>query len=143
MNKVFDTKVRFFLLSFITILAINMNLSAKDIPADIRDKVSGWAGGVLALLASFNSYNIFYLISLIFLFYLYNIAFKQSKIIQSNRWGSGCIVLPSALFAFFMVMGFSFKADNSWKLVLGNQTSVLRAIIMFTGYFFLFKFFFY
>lgn len=45
MNKVFDTKVRFFLLSFITILAINMNLSAKDIPADIRDKVSGWAGG--------------------------------------------------------------------------------------------------
>ncbi len=139
MNKVFDTKVRFFLLSFITILAINMNLSAKDIPADIRDKVSGWAGGVLALLASFNSYNIFYLISLIFLFYLYNIAFKQSKIIQSNRWGSGCIVLPSALFAFFMVMGFSFKADNSWKLVLGNQTSVLRAIIMFTGYFFLFK----
>lgn len=116
-----------------------MNLSAKEIPADIIDGVFGWAGGVLALLSSFNSYNIFYLISWILLYNLYNFAFKQSKIIQSNRWGSGCIVLPSALFAFFMVVGFSFKADNSWQLVLENQLSVLRAIIMFTGYFFLFK----
>lgn len=45
MSRFYDTKAKFFLLSFLTILAITMNLSAKEIPADIIDGVFGWAGG--------------------------------------------------------------------------------------------------
>ena len=96
-------------------------------------------GGVLTLLASFNNYHIFYLILLPFLYYLYIFSYEQSKITQFNKWERNCVALPSVLFAFFMIMGFSFKADNSWQLVLGNRISVLRATIMFTGYFFLFR----
>ena len=132
-------KIIFFLLSFFTILALNINLSAKGISADIIDETFGWAGGVLTLLASFNNYHIFYLILLPFLYYLYIFSYEQSKITQFNKWERNCVALPSVLFAFFMIMGFSFKADNSWQLVLGNRISVLRATIMFTGYFFLFR----
>ena len=38
-------KIIFFLLSFFTILALNINLSAKGISADIIDETFGWAGG--------------------------------------------------------------------------------------------------
>ena len=90
-------------------------------------------------MTSFNSYNIFYLISLPLIYYLYNYAYEQSNGLHSNRLEIFCVFFTSTLFASFMVLGFSFNAENSWRLILGNQISVLRAIIMFAGYFFLFK----
>ena len=97
-------KIIFFLLSFFTILALNINLSAKGISADIIDETFGWAGGVLTLLASFNNYHIFYLILLPFLYYLYIFSYEQSKITQFNKWERNCVALPSVLFAFFMII---------------------------------------
>ncbi len=49
-----------------------------------------------------------------------------------------CCHIPAALFAFFMVMGFSFLKENDWSLVFGSTVQFLKACIVFLGYYVLF-----
>ena len=49
------------------------------------------------------------------------------------------IVVLSSVFALFMVFGNSYKMMDSWNLVFGNLKMFIISILMFFGYFFVFK----
>lgn len=57
--------------------------------------------------------------------------YEQEEI--SIRSRLTCLI-PAVLFAFFMVMGYSFYATNSWNLVFGSKLQLLKSMIAFCGY---------
>lgn len=48
-------------------------------------------------------------------------------------------VILSALFSFFMVFGYSFMKINSWDMIFVNTFQLFKAIIVFMGYYILFR----
>ena len=49
-----------------------------------------------------------------------------------------CVIIPAGLFASFMVLGYSFRVDNSWQLVFKDFIQITKSFLAAFGYFFLF-----
>lgn len=70
-------------------------------------------------------------------FYYQALAYVQTA--QWTRRDRVCVVVPSALFAVFMVLGRSFADTASWNLVFGNSLQLVKSLVAWNGYFILFS----
>ncbi len=128
MSKNSNGKLNWFL-SFVTIIALNANFIPQT-----NDNTHIF----LAILSSFKSNNFINLLLFILLYNWYKAFFLifHTHFISSEK---KYIYLPAALFSIFMVVGISFDLDNSWQLIWGNKFIVIRGLLVFVGYFFLFS----
>ena len=111
----------------LSILALNMNL-------DIQEG-SHWT---ILFLRSLRTVEIFHIILLPMLYHFYK---HVSELYAQQRKTCSllvCSIIPAGLFAFFMVMGYSFFMENSWELVFGNKLQLLKSLTAFCGYYVLF-----
>ncbi len=121
---------RVVLAALITFLAFSAEL---DIPASEGSALRVF---VLSLLGSFRGFHVSDALQLPGLVLLY--WFLESKTGKPERkeW---TVFVPSILFAFFMVFGYSFEKSGSWDLVLGIRNGqILKAALVFCGYVILF-----
>lgn len=114
-------------IAFLTILALNVNFT-----------LSKNSENFMSVLNTFKNYHFFNLILFFMLAFFYkkaictyNTYFKRSE----RKY----ICFPAVLFSLFMIVGVSFYLDNSWQLVWGGVFKIIRAFIVFSGYFFLFS----
>ena len=63
-------------------------------------------------------------------FFIENIEEKGKRIFK---------IILSLLFSFFMVFGYSYMKINSWDMIFLNTFQLFKAIIVFTGYYILFR----
>ncbi len=111
----------------LSILALNINL-------DIQEG-SHWT---ILFLRSIRNVEIFHIILLPMLYQFYKHVsglYEQEKKYRSPLI---CTIIPAALFAFFMVMGYSFFKENSWELVFGSKLQFFKSLTAFCGYYVLF-----
>ena len=119
--------IKYGISAFITILALNANLTVPDNNMDkILDIFTSFRG---------NRFLDFILFLIIAYFYKTTIIIRNVKFTSSGR---KYIYFPAILFSLFMVIGASFKVDNSWQPIWGNISKVIRALIILIGYYYLF-----
>lgn len=107
----------------LSVFALNMNLDVLE--------GENW---LLLFLKSLESIEIFDLILFPLLYGFYRHVLENCGKVKAS-----CAV-PAALFAFFMVMGYSFYRQNSWELVMGSRLQFLKSVTAFLGWFFIFYF---
>lgn len=75
------------------------------------------------------------------LFSLLIMFFKKSFFIENIEEKGKRIfkIILSLLFSFFMVFGYSYMKINSWDMIFLNTFQLFKAIIVFTGYYILFR----
>ncbi len=78
------------------------------------------------------------LIPLLYYAYLYCMRLYQKKFISVKS--TACIVIPSIFFAAFMVIGTSFRKDNSLRLILEDELQLFKSLFILIGYFAIFFF---
>mgnify|MGYP005757505935 CR=1 FL=1 len=75
------------------------------------------------------------------LFALLSMFFKKSFFREDIKKNGKKIfkVILSLLFSFFMVFGYSYMKINSWDMIFANTFQLFKAIIVFIGYYILFR----
>lgn len=135
LEKVTLMKMIYFIFSVLTALTFFLNMgittrSGNGIPALITD-----------FNYSLNSQN--FLLSVIIIPLLY-LLYQKSGAIYWKRYcstrGTLCIAIPSGMFALFMVIGSAFSNGNTLRPIFENELQLLKSLIAFTGYAFLFFF---
>lgn len=112
---------------------LNMDLKARS--------GEGFYSLIVDFQSSFSNENFILtviLIPLLYHAYLYCIELYRKKFASIKS--SICIVVPSILFAAFMVIGTSFVKDNSLHLIFENELQLLKSLFAFAGYFAVFFF---
>lgn len=126
-QKVPLSKIQCLTGSALTLLALTVNL-------DLQEDVSG----LLAVIKSCKSIDIADTVIFLLLFYFYQYAYGRYTCRCRSVREKLCCQLPAALFAVFMVLGYSFYTDNSWDLTLGNTTQLIKSLIAISGWYILF-----
>lgn len=122
---------RVILPALLTFIAFSLLL---DLP-DIEESVS--RNAVWNLLHSFRGFRIEYALEFPCLVLLYHWIGNKLGGYGRRQWS---IVLPSVLFALFVVVGHSFELTDSWQLAFGVENGqLLKAAVVFGGYYVLFK----
>ncbi len=110
--------------SFLTIIVFQLKLDLIE-SADLNN-----LSFLLEFMKSFQEYNIIFVffIPIIYHFYKYvNRKIKKSYLLYCG--------IPSVLFSFFMVMGYSYDKLGNWDLVINrNNFQWIKALIVFAGY---------
>lgn len=112
------------LLSYLTVVGISCDLRFPDIDQNFVFQILRAVGG-------FSVEQIFLFVGLC-AFYTY--AFQHIGKAKWTLWDRVCVAIPAALFAGFMVVGYSFAQTNSLGLILENKVQTAKALIAFGGY---------
>lgn len=112
------------LLSYLTVVGITSDLCIPNTDEHFIFQLLKAAG-------EFSVEQIFLFVGLC-AFYIY--AFQRIREAKWTLWDGACVVIPAALFAGFMVVGYSFAQTNSLDLILKNKVQNAKAMIIFGGY---------
>lgn len=104
----------------------------------VNPDVQEGANGLLYVIQAFGSLDIADAIIFILLFYFYRHAFTLYLSKCRPLREKLCRHIPAVLFAAFMVLGYSFYADNSWNLVFGNSVQFFKSCVALIGWYALF-----
>lgn len=72
------------------------------------------------------------------LYYFYEHSISLYKNAYQSLRDKLCVIIPAGLFASFMILGYSFRVDNSWQLVFKDFIQITKSFLAAFGYFFLF-----
>lgn len=89
-------------------------------------------------LSSDTSLSIINLLLYVLFFWLFKTVVEWYKKAAINWKEKLCCIVPAAFFACCMLLGYSYYCDNSWDLVFGSKVQLIKSVIAFLGYFFLF-----
>lgn len=112
------------LLSYLTVIGVTLDLRIIETDDSL----------VLQLLKAGGGFSVEQLFLFVGLCAFYAYAFRY---INKTKWtlrDKICVIIPTILFAGFMVMGYSFAQTNSLDLILKDGTQIAKAIIAFAGY---------
>lgn len=114
------------LYSILSILALNidLNISQNETLASFFD--------------CFKGYSIVNIILLIALYFFFKCALKIYENEFNTTRSRLCCGIPSGLFTFFMIFGYSFKKEDSWSLIFKDILQIWKCTIATFGYYILF-----
>ena len=112
------------LLSYLTVVGAAMDLRIPEVDESLLFQILKAAG-------SFSVEQLFFFAGLCA---LYACAFQRIKKTTWTRRDRVCVVVPAALFAGFMVVGYSFAQTDSLNLIIENGVQIIKAVIVFLSY---------
>ena len=114
------------LYSILSILTLNidLNISQNETLASFFD--------------CFKGYSIVNIILLIALYFFFKCALKIYENEFNTTRSKLCCGIPSGLFTFFMIFGYSFKKEDSWSLIFKDILQIWKCTIATFGYYILF-----